>query len=273
MFLVILALACGSPDDSPFGSNTGGGGGASGGDGSNPCPTGFVYVEADSTGLGEWDLDLLGQYEGNVVPYDSYDTAPFCIAKFPAPGTEGAAWPLDGLSIAQLPAVEQELDASARRLCTVPELLRASSGHDDWRHPYDAEDRGSVCEPDDANPSAIGTFSSCESPEGVRDFEVRSTWALLDDVTAAVLRDFWGDTLDGGGVYVAWGGTSRDDTYYAPSNFGVHMHGEDEDPYTDDGLRICLDPGVPTSDDDAIFADSMAALSAAGSFADWLSTR
>lgn len=271
MTLVVLLLACASSDDHPFGSA--GDGGTNGDGGANPCPAGFIYVEADTAGLGEWDVELLDQYEGNVIPYDSYDTDPFCIAKFPAPGIEGGAWPVDGLSISQLPSVELELQASARRLCTVPELLRAAAGHDDWRHPYDPEERRSVCDPDDGNPSPIGTFPSCTSPEGVRDFEVRSTWAGLDDQTAEVLREFWGDDLDGGGTWVAWGGTSRTDTYYAPSNFGVHLHGADEDPYTDDGLRICTDPGIPTSDDDARFADSMTRLAEVGSFAEWLATR
>lgn len=256
----------GAADGLPSGS-----GGGGGGDETNPCPSGMVYLPQNRVHLGEWDVGLLETYAGTVIPDEFYSTDPFCIATFPMPGAEGAAWPTDGLSLDQLPDVEAALDTYGRRLCTVPELLLASAGEDNWRHPYDPEERSStVCEPDDFNPSPLGAYQACESPMGVRDFEVRSTWALLDELTLASLDEVWGGTIPGDAVYAVWGGTSRADTYYAPSNFGVHFHGAGEDPYTDDALRVCADPGGSTQDQDAAWSASMQDFIDAGSFAAWL---
>ncbi len=271
MILVLLALAC-QPDtgsDLPSPGSGGGGGGTT-----NPCPTGMTYVPNARTDLGEWDVERLEQYLGNVIADEPFDTDPYCIDTYPAPNRLGSAWPTDGLSMSQLEPLEALLDAHARRLCTVPELMLAAAGPDNWRHPYDAEDRvEGMCEPDDMNPQTLGFYPNCESPMGVHDFEVRSAWAVVDEITRDQLVDFWGENLPGDGVYAAWGGTSRPETYYAPTNFGIHLHGEDDDPYTDDGLRVCADPGIPTDEQDTAWAQEMTALADAGSFAAWLGSR
>lgn len=266
-----LAAGCGDQQDDRLHQGSGGG---DGGGEASPCPAGMIYMTQNRVELGEWELDLLETYTGNVIPEQSTSTDPACVARFPMPGIEGADWPLDGLSLDQLPAVEEALALYGRRLCTVPELLLGAAGEENWRHPYDPEERAADrCDPDDFNPQPLGTYSACESPMGLRDVEVRSTWALLDEQTRDALADVWGDTIPGDGVYAVWGGTSRADTYYAPSNFGVHFHGEGEDPYTDDALRVCADPGVPTAEQDEAWAQAMQALIEVGSFAEWLATR
>lgn len=269
MLLIAMFLACTGEGDSVLQQSSSGDGG--GEDSSSPCPSDMIYLPQNRVGLGEWEIENLETYAGTIIPEDSYHTDPLCIARFPMPGVEGAPWPLDGLSQAQLPALESALASYGRRLCTVPELLLAAAGEENWRHPYDPEERSSeYCETDDFNPEPIGTFEACESPMGLRDVEVRSTWALLDELTVTALQEFWGEELPGGAVYAVWGGTSRDDTYYAPSNFGIHSHGQDEDPYTDDALRVCADPGVPTDEDAAAWQSSVQDFIDGETFEAWL---
>ncbi len=70
-------------------------------------------------------------------------------------------------------------------------------------------------------------------------------------------------------TYAVWGGTSRRDTFHAPSNFGFHTHDRlAEDLYLDDGFRVCAD-APPTANqniaydrwiEDALTAGSYEAL-------------
>ena len=46
------------------------------------------------------------------------------------------------------------------------------------------------------------------------------------------------------GPYWLWGATARDDTYYAPTNFGLHHHEADGQAFLDDALRVCATPGA-----------------------------
>lgn len=267
--LALLTLsglsACG--DDGPdFPSGGGGDGGTS-----ERCPEGMIEVAEVQADLGEWDEGVLADYPGTVLPQASYDLGAYCIGTYPLPGFAGQAWPQDGLAVDQLPAVEDLLGQHGRRLCTVGELLHAAAGPENWRHPYDPEQRQEgVCDPDDQNPSLLGAYSGCESPLGLRDLEVRSSWALLDTVSRAGLEEHYPAGFPGDGTYVAWGGTSSPDTFYAPSNFGLHFHGEDEDAYVNNGLRICSEVDQVDDAQEQAWQDQLELLLDFGTFAGWL---
>lgn len=264
---LVLALSACDGDEPTLA----GGGGGDGGAVDARCPSGMVEIVQDRAELGEWEITVLEAFPGTVIPEQPYDLDAYCIAIFPLPGSEGQAWPSDGLSVDQLPDVEAVLDEHGRRLCSVGELLYAAATEDNWRHPYDREERQEVCDPDDFNPSPLGTFPGCASPLGVRDLEVRSSWATMDSATTSAVENEYELGLPGGGIYASWGGTSRDDTYYAPSNFGIHFHEAGDEMYIDDAVRICAEPGQVDSDQESAWSQQMAALVDAGSFALWLS--
>ena len=182
MSIILLALACsGEPYDS---LDRGSGGGDPS---SDACPSGMVEVAAAELALGEWDAALVESFPGTALAIDDYPVQGFCVDAYMFPGIRGWDWPLDGLTQSQMSLLEAQLATHGRRLCSVAEILLASAGTENWRHPYDAEARqDGVCDPDDLNPSPIGTFPNCQSPLGVYDFEVRSTWARLDAVSAAL---------------------------------------------------------------------------------------
>jgi len=47
------------------------------------------------------------------------------------------------------------------------------------------------------------------------------------------------------------GGSARQDTFYAPSNFGAHRHIRSDDGRGDDDLRLCADPGKTPAAEEA----------------------
>jgi hypothetical protein len=158
----------------------------------------------------------------------------FWMDRFPFPGVEGASWFDDGLNQAGVVAMASLLAPFGRRPCTVSELLYAAAGPDNHRHPYgDGSFDPDACEPDDQSPQDLGSHPDCESALGLMDFQVRSTWATLDAPMAG--------HMEASGSHAIWGGTSRADTFYAPNNFGFHQHGSEEEPYLDDGFRLCAD--------------------------------
>jgi hypothetical protein len=57
-------------------------------------------------------------------------------------------------------------------------------------------------------------------------------------------------------TYWLWGANARDDTYYAPSNFGLHHHLAGSKAYQDDALRLCANPGV-VSDEQQVAWDAL----------------
>ncbi len=214
------------------------------------CPDGMVLIDGGTFTLGEWDSDILSQYYSHLVIAErEMQLDSFCIAKYPFPNRIGEYWPHDGLSLASIVDFEERVGLYGRRLCTVSELLLASAGADNWRQPYDAEDHiHGMCEPDDMNLEIrLGTFDTCVSPYGVHDFAVRSCWARLENESIATDAEVgWYEERGPyvsfpGEQYAVWGGTSRGDTFYAPSNFGLHFHGL-EAPYLDDGVRVCATP-------------------------------
>ena len=84
----------------------------------------------------------------------------------------------------------------------------------------------------------------CRSSSGLWDLQVRSSWVRMDEATRAVLTRPTDETSPGhDSLYWLWGANAREDTYYAPSNFGLHHHLAGSKAYQDDGLRVCADPG------------------------------
>jgi len=264
--LPLLLAACSGKEDVPLGSGGGDGGGVS-----ERCPNGMTEVAAATVDLGETDTELLETYFGSAIPLQRTTLGDYCIGTFPLPGFAGQDWTTDGLAVQQLEQVETLLAAHNRRLCTTAELLYGAAGPENWRHPYAAEQRDdTACDPDDQNPSPLGTFPGCESPLGLRDFEVRSSWSVLDETTASGLYEAWPSGFPGGGRYAAYGATSDAATYYAPTNFSVHFHGDGEDPYTNNGLRVCADVDRVDSAVEADWTASITTLREVGTFAVWL---
>jgi len=222
-------------------------------DPSAPCPEGMVRVSGGEHVLGEGALPVRPPVEPTaVIRRASFRTEPFCIDVHPFPGAAGHPWPLDGLDVGTARALDRRLAAFGRRLCSVSELLFASAGPDNWRYPYDpGEWRDGACDPDDSRPRPIGSFPSCTSPLGIADVGVRSSWARLDPPMRDHLVAYGAPTRPafmGGGLpsdleYAVYGGASRRDTFYSPDNYGVHSHGSDEEPFSDDTTRVCRDPG------------------------------
>lgn len=211
------------------------------------CPPGMIGIQTGPAELGEADGALAAKYTPNtVVPRSVYSVPAFCIDRYPLPGRQGDAWPTDGLNKKQVrEQVEPWLHRHDRRLCTVAELMRAAGGPLGQRYPWGDDPSAEICDIKDDAPDAMGTFAGCVSPDGLRDLQVRSTWARLDPqtlerMTAAGAADQPG--FDGG--YAVWGGLVRTDTYYAPTNFGVHFHQDSAPGFSDDGLRTCAWPSA-----------------------------
>ncbi len=215
--------------------------------------------------LGEDDAAILRKHSPNtVVPRGDYVVAPFCIDTYPLPGTAGASWPTDGLNKPQIrETVEPWLWGQGRRLCTVSELMFAAGGAEGLRFPWGNTRKDGVCDPKDEAPDPMGSFPKCESPTGAREFQVRSTWARLDATTLAALSAAGADTQPGfDGGYTVWGGLVRADTYYAPTNSGVHFHQDDAPAFNDDGLRTCAWSGAVSGEQQATWDAAMKELSA-----------
>ncbi|MGB0637702.1 MAG: hypothetical protein ACPGTU_00115, partial [Myxococcota bacterium] len=100
------------------------------------------------------------------------------------------------------------------------------------------------------------------------DFQVRSTWGVLDEQTIQALDGT--EQVEGFPepfTYAVWGGTSRTDTFYAPNNYGFHTHAVDaEDRYQDDGFRVCAGPDAPTTAQDLAYDRWLSDALLAGSF-------
>jgi len=238
MLLAGCAWGCSEKDEGPVGTaglDSDSGGGSSTDDEEREtlrgdCPDGMVEIPAFDGSLGEGDPVLQDRYAGQQMILTELSVEGFCIDRFPFPG-EGQTWSQDPLDWERADAFSAVAEAHGRRLCTVAELVLASAGSENWRYPYDRlEYRADRCEPGDLTPSApIGSFEDCVSPYGVRDFMVRSTWAVLDDQAGEEIRAYYytdtGLLIPGGGYYAVWGGSAVQDTFYAPNNFGLHFYG------------------------------------------------
>jgi len=233
------------------------------------CPTGMVGVEGGTFTLGEWNEADITYYEGRAIPEIELTVESFCVDVYPFPGEAGDAWPSDGLSYDQAAAFGDTITVYGRRLCTTAELLLAAAGPENWRYPYDPEDYSEgTCDPSDNTPMPLGEYPGCVSPVGVHDFMVRSSWSVFDAATLAAVEKNWSGDLPGGGTYAVYGGTSRQDTIYAPNNYAIHLYGPKDGTYTTNNVRTCADVGAGEKTTDEAWArwtDNFT-----GSFADFL---
>jgi len=214
------------------------------------CPEGMLGISGGTFELGESDPDLLARYAPDrILPASRHSIVPYCVGLYPFPGRAGLPWPVDGLGPDDLPGLEALLHRHGRRLCTALELTLAAAGPENRRYPWHATDRHDrVCETDDLRPASLGSRPNCRSSFGLWDLQVRSSWILMDPGTRSVLERPADNTSPGhDSVYWLWGGNARDNTYYAPSNFGLHHHLPGTPPHEDDALRVCADPGATSA--------------------------
>ncbi|MEE2750493.1 MAG: hypothetical protein VX519_03620 [Myxococcota bacterium] len=197
------------------------------------CTEDMIYVEGGSGVLGQ----LRPAHGEDQVSPLKVEVEDFCIGRFPLPGRPGDHWPEDGLATATVGDWEQLLQAYGMRFCSVEELVWASASGE-RNLPY----ASGMQPPEDCEPifswpdmKALGHFESCVSPWGLRDLNVTSSWAVsseqVDEARNASRR----------APYVVVGGTNRNDTYYAPTNFGHHIHAQEDAAFFDDQLRVCSD--------------------------------
>ena len=210
------------------------------------CPLGMLFVEGGEFELGEWDPDSYERWMPDyVLQQGRFRLEPFCMARFPFPGREGATWPRDGLDLHILAELERQLAPLGRRSCSVLELTLAAAGPENFRYPQAKEERvvGS-CDPRDEEPSPLGSFADCVSPLGFHDFLARASWARVDELSRAALTAQGAHHQEGFSAdYLVAGGMERQDTIQAPTNFGIHFHQPTEPAFLDDGIRLCADPG------------------------------
>ena len=149
----------------------------------------MTLIDGAELALGEWDPELLERYRGaRVLPQAEYTIAPFCVANHAFPGRPQHPWPIDGLAVTDLPAIERRLESLGRRLCSPLELTYAAAGPENLRFPWSKEHRGAVdCETDDERPTSLGSRPKCRSPFGLWDFGVRSSWVRMDELLRAQL--------------------------------------------------------------------------------------
>ena len=201
-----------------------------------PCPAGMLDVGPGSAWLGSaWPTH--GPAE---LPRMEIAVERFCMDALPFPGRAGDRWPDDGLAFRDLPAWERLLAAHGMRLCSPEELFWASASGPAALPFAVGERRGMLCEPSE-NPEQmlpLGGWPACRSPWGFYDFNVASSWASASAAVDQAREEYRPKP------WCVVGGAARDDTFYAPDNFGIHSHGEEDPPYRDDQLRVCADPGA-----------------------------
>ena len=213
---------------------------------SDRCPDGMRLISGGSFELGESNKTLVAAYAPDrVLPRSRFQLVDYCVALHPFPGRAGLPWPRDGLGVDELPTIESVLHHHGRRLCTAAELTLAAAGPENRRYPWHATDRRQEdCEQDDVRPSSLGSRPTCRSASGLWDLQVRSSWIRMDAAARRVLTRPTDETSPGhDSTYWLWGANARNDTYYAPSNFGLHHHLAGSKAYQDDALRVCADPG------------------------------
>jgi len=271
--ILTLLLACGTKSVLPPIAESDGD--DTGSDSHDLVTPGLVAIEGGRYSLGEWDELVIANFNGDgedaqtIIPEASFEIESFWIDRYPFPGVPGDDWFPDGLHMELVGALDTWLQEYGRRACTISELLLAGAGPGNDRYPYgDGSYDLSACDPDDGNPSPIGSFPDCVNALGIRDFQVRSTWGVLDrDMVLVMTETPQADGYPGDHDYAVWGGTSRTDTFYAPNNFGLHMHDHGDEPYLDDGFRVCAGPKKPSEVQDNAYARWLEDARAAGSYA------
>ncbi len=213
---------------------------------------------------------VLGQYRvahgEDQVPPVALDVDPFCVGIFPLPGRPGDHWPADGLEAMEVPRMEGWLHGAGVRLCSADELVWATAGGTANRPYATGLSPPRTCEPSFSWPDMkpFGSWPDCVSPWGLRDLHVASSWATaspaIDEARMAHRR----------GPYVVVGGTNRLDTFYAPTNFGHHLHDPGDPPFFDDQLRACATPGAVEAATWEILKEAMAAQGSFVGTLEWL---
>lgn len=266
-----VACACAPEEEDNFGGGTGGDGAAGS---ASICPAGMVAASetgVSATSLGESDSAVLEAYPGTVLPLYSTSLDPYCIGAFPLPGQLGEEYLSDGLNVGQAEALDDLLADYGRRVCTVSELLYAAAGPDNQRYPYGTDYDASICGTEAFFPAPLGARPDCISPVGAKDFGVRSSWSFLDPDAYNAVSPTIVDGEDIPSAYAVYGGTAQRDTFFAPSNFGIHFYGPDDytaevPAYVTDDIRVCADLGTLDSDTEAAWAAFVGDLSEGGAY-------
>lgn len=216
----------------------------------SPCPSEFVWVRGGTFTVGEDDPLQVLRHPGTVLPLTTLTVDDFCVARYPVPGGRGDRWPARGLHLRDVPAVDASLRAQGARLCDVSELLVAAAGPQNRRYPWGEDWQEGRCETSLDEPQPLGTWRGCRGRLGLRDLQVRSTWARVDPHWAHLLDVLQpSEEVRQAGPWLVWGGSAHRDSFYAPNNYGVHAHGLDEaTPYSDDQLRLCAEPNGPAGE-------------------------
>ena len=207
------------------------------------CPNGMIQVTGRHIVAGEWEKEEIDFYAPNVIPQATWELNDFCMDSYPWPGIEGDGWMPDGLHWNQVVELEAILIPAGLRMCTLGELLYGSAGPENWRYTYNSSDfEENICDPEDHTPLDMGSYPDCISSTGFRDFGIRSAWVRLDEAALEVLVGGDIEALpEGDGSFGIYGGTSRQDTFHAPSNFGIHYYGPGDQAYVTDDFRACAD--------------------------------
>jgi hypothetical protein len=197
------------------------------------CMEDMIHVEGGSAILGQLRP---AHGEDQVTPVQ-VEVGDYCIGTYPLPGRAGDHWPEDGLAAESVVLWERLLHAYGMRLCSVEELVWASATGENNLPYASGMQPPEVCEKSFSWPDmkALGHFGGCVSPLGLRDLHVASSWAASSE------RVDEARNASRTAPHVVVGGTNRSDTFYAPTNFGHHIHGQEDSPFFDDQLRICSD--------------------------------
>jgi hypothetical protein len=215
-----------------------------------PCPGDMIALEGGHAWQGRWSA----RYGVDQVPGHWSAVEPFCIDALPFPGQKGDVWLEDGLEAGKVKQWQQVLAQYGRRFCTVEELVWATaSGPANW--PFLTGTKPPThCEPNSSwgDMRGLGEHTGCTNPWGVRDANVSSVWALASkEVDEVRGQERWRE-------FVIVGGTNRPDTFYAPTNFGIHTHDPGDSAYFDDQLRVCADPGAGLEAEWQLFREAAA---------------
>ena len=200
-----------------------------------PCPGDMIALEGGEAWIGR----LVPRYGVDQVPGFMVSVDAFCIDSLPFPGQKGDLWLEDGLEAGKLAHWQEVLAQYERRLCTVEELLWATAGGSANRAYLTGPKPPTHCEPNSSwgDMRGLGEHTGCVNEWGIRDVNVASVWAAASvEVDQVRGQSRWRD-------FVIVGGTNRPDTFYAPTNFGLHAHDPGDSAYFDDQLRVCADPG------------------------------
>ena len=215
-----------------------------------PCPGSMIRLDGGEAWMGR----ARAKYGQDQVHPLQVQVQAFCIDPLPFPGQEGDLWLEDGLEAGSVRRFEAILEAHGRRLCSAEELLWATASGPANLAFITGRSFPDQCEPNaswgDMKP--LGAHRGCVNDWGIRDVNVSSAWVRasveVDQARGASrIRD-----------HVILGGTNRRDTFYAPTNFGLHTHDPGDIVYFDDQVRVCAYPGASFESQWQLFREAAA---------------